>query len=123
MIDEDEALAAYEVIEQLAKLANRAHAQLNGRAATIRRLWATIQQLRRQRETALRWLRGEFADTGLGDPMAGKPWLCMWCGEMIQGGRAAASDHVQGCEQNPLVRRIRELERKADDRASHETVQ
>lgn len=108
--------------DEVARLIDRSVAKKKGRAATIRRLWATIQELLRDRETARRWLRGEFADQDASDPMTGKPWCCMWCGGMILGGRKEAAAHVQECEANPLVQRIRELERTAHDCAGDKAM-
>lgn len=73
-------------------------ARFDGRGATIRRLLF-------EREAARAWLCGEIPGF---DPMP-TPWACMWCGEMIHGGRAEAKQHVLCCCENPLVQRVERL--------------
>lgn len=53
------------------------------------------------REHTRRWLRGELNY----DPLDLTPWLCLWCGCKIEGGRQGAKDHAVSCADNPLVAR------------------
>lgn len=96
-------------------LSRRWRAKAEGRAATILRLLAVIDNMEFARETAQAWLRGELAD--LDDPHP-SPWACNWCGEMISGGREQAREHVQVCRENPLVLRIEALEAALDRQCS-----
>lgn len=92
----------------------RLRAKAAGRARTIRRQ-------ERQQAAARAWVRGEFARTEMGDPMDGRPFACIWCGDILQqGGREAAQEHVAKCGKNPLAQRIADLERQlAKAKASH----
>ena len=80
--------------------------------AEIERLLDTIKAMTREREAARAWLRGELSGSRLGDPAPDRI-ACMWCGEICYGGREIAKQHVQECSKNPLVQRIRELERRS----------
>lgn len=84
------------------KQLHRARVKLANRAALILHLWRGVK-------TARAWFRGELSETELGDPMP-KRWACMWCGEMLTGGRKQAGEHACHCPDNPAVQRIQELE-------------
>ena len=71
------------------------------------RLQKERDDLTTQRDLARAWLRGELKEQA-GDPTP-KVWSCMWCGDMIHGGRDAAKEHVLQCRSNPLVKKLRDI--------------